>query len=71
MGVLIVKELKEAVKVRKPTVVRDGDTVEECFIYQGMEKCFDNRCFWKKNGECPIADSLEGEPENCEEGEAW
>ncbi len=58
------KDLKEAVKVKKPTVVRQGDTVEECFMYEGMNECFDNRCFWKKNGECPIAKALTSESEN-------
>lgn len=55
------EDLQEVVKVKKPTVVRDGDTVQECFMYKGMSECFDNRCFWKRNGECPIAQELEEE----------
>ncbi|MFP4115630.1 MAG: hypothetical protein ACLFTQ_00280 [Candidatus Aenigmatarchaeota archaeon] len=57
------RELQEAVKIKKPTVVREGDTVEECFMYKGMNECFNDRCFWKKNGECPIANTLEEESE--------
>ncbi len=57
------RELKDAVRVKKPTVVREGDTVEECFMYEGMKECFDDRCFWKRNGECPIASALEEEEE--------
>lgn len=52
-------ELQELVKVKKPTVVRDGDTVEKCFMYEGMKECFKDRCFWKKNGQCPIAEAIE------------
>jgi len=72
LGCEDMRNLKEAVKVKKPTVVREGDTVEECFMYEGMKECFDDRCFWKKNGECPIATALEKEPSTEEVSvEVW
>lgn len=72
MGVSELKDLKETVKVKKPTVIREGDTVKECFMYKGMKECFEDRCFWKKNGECPISKALDEEPEEDEEKvEAW
>ena len=53
------RSLQDVVRVKKPTVVRkNGNTVEKCFMYEGMEECFQERCFWKQNGECPIAESL-------------
>lgn len=62
------RDLQDVVKVKKPTVEREGDTVEKCFLYEGLEKCFDNRCFWKRNGECPIANALEERESNREAG---
>ncbi|MFB6216235.1 MAG: hypothetical protein ABEJ72_04600 [Candidatus Aenigmatarchaeota archaeon] len=52
------RDLEDVVKVKKPTVEREGDVVERCFIYERMDKCFNERCFWRENGECPIAQSL-------------
>lgn len=52
------RNLQDVVKIKKPTVEREGEIVERCFIYERMDKCFDERCFWTENGECPIAQSL-------------
>lgn len=55
------RNLQDVVRVKKPTVVREEETVKRCFLYEGMDECFQDRCFWKKNGQCPIAQALEEE----------
>lgn len=64
------RDLQDVVKVKKPTVVREGETVQECFLYKEMGECFEDRCFWKRNGECPIANALE-ESEGSKSKGAW
>lgn len=60
------RDLQDVVRVKKPTVVREDETVKRCFMYEGVKECFEDRCFWYRNGECPIAKSLK-EERDCRE----
>lgn len=43
---------------KRPTVIRKGDKVKECYYYKGMKQCLGVQCFWPRVGICPIYDRV-------------
>jgi len=39
-------------KPKRPSVVRNGDTVKVCHYYKGTKKCLGPMCYWPKVGTC-------------------
>ncbi len=38
---------------RRPTVIRVGNRVKTCYLYNEMRECLGAQCFWPKAGTCP------------------
>lgn len=51
---MLLKNLQDLVKIEKPMVKREGNTVVTCYFYESTNQCFGRRCFWVKYGNCPF-----------------
>ncbi len=43
---------------KKPMVIRKGDVVERCFLYEQTGQCLGPLCYWQRIGVCPIYEKL-------------
>ncbi len=44
---------------KKPSVVRKGNVVQVCHLYEGMGECLGALCYWQRVGRCPIFEKLQ------------
>ena len=44
--------------LKRPAVLRKGNSVKTCYLYEGTKQCLGDSCFWPRAGKCSIFDKL-------------